>query len=180
MRQLRSALVLGLVVTSVAPIGFAKSARDVGPLADVNEVVLEVMVGDPLAAGASEATPLFGVDHERYRRFRAGLLERLAKELEAGGVSVVEDEEATLLEIAYFGGIFEDSGSSANFFLIEVRVCGLSEELCPPWRTVLGFAQDRELEAKLEDPAVEIVRYFLEARTKYRESRRQGALPPNN
>lgn len=151
-------------------VAVATSTLSIGPLADVNEVVVQVMVGDSLALESEQSSRLFE-GGQGFDQLKAAIITRVEHCLEAGGVRVTENA-ATVLDVSIFGGKFAESGSNANFFLLEVSVCHPGAASCTPDRSVLGFASDKQLESKLGEAAEVVVRGFLEERARYRATRR--------
>lgn len=148
----------------------ADSLFNIGPLAKIDEIAVDVGVGETLSVDAEPATGLFHYDAEGLLRFKADLNTQLSSLLQKGGMRVSNDAEASLVVLVY-GGKFSASGSQLNFFLIQFSGCPGEGVDCGTDRAVLGTATDSDLAADLTRVSVEVVAEYVSQRARYRASR---------
>jgi hypothetical protein len=174
-------LVFGLLFAMLASFLSATSAMDVGPLYDVDELSIEVMIGSSLALESHSARELFSSDTGKADVFKRALITTAAQHLQQAGVRVSSTQD-TVLMISIYGGQFIDSGCDRNFYSVEVAVCSSEEDHCQPWSTLLGVASDARLSDSLLTTVLAVVDEFIEKRSRYREMQKPAGSskqPPN-
>lgn len=175
-------LVFGLLASMVASSLSATSAMDVGPLYDVDELSIEVMIGSPLASDGHSARQLFSSDIAKADVFEKALVTAATQHLQKAGVRVSSTQDRILM-VSLYGGQFTDSGCDQNLYLVEVAVCRSEEDYCGPSRTLLGVASDARLSDSLLTTVIAVVDDFIEKRSRYREMQKppgSSDQPPNS
>src|SRR5262249_5784656 len=151
---------------------FATSMRNIGPLAEVDEVSLDVLWGNSLGIATDLGTPLFDADNKRAAEVKSTVLGSVSAHLRKGGVQVVSKSD-NAISLGFFGGKFETSGCpTKNFFMVQVTVCLHGQDRCNPERTILGVVGDAGLAQSLTDATLEAVDEFIEQRAAYRQTRK--------
>ena len=167
------AIVLAISGLLVAQSVFATSTRDIGPLADVDEVSLDVLWGDSLGIGNDRGTPLFDTDTTRAAEVKAAVLTATSAHLRKGGLQVVSKSD-NVISLGFFGGKFDAGGCpTKNFFMMQVTVCVHGQERCFPERTILGVVGDAGLAQALTGATLEAVDEFIDQRAAYRQTRKR-------
>lgn len=146
------------------PAVSATSAADIGPLAHVNKVSIQVLVGDALEVAPQTATPLFAGDHRSASELREAVGKRVTELLTAGGLEVSASSR-TVLDVSIFGGKFSES--STNVFLLEFSVCREGEGGCSPWGRALGTTDDERLREVLIEAVASVTLESVEKRTRF-------------
>ena len=168
MKRARVSLLVLAVLFASSP-GHAKSSLDIGPLAHIDSLAVEVMIGDALGLEPDRGTPLFDGDFKRAVQLQSDLIGAATAHLRTGGLEVVGKSD-NVIQFGLFGGKFKGSSSdSKNFFMVQVTVCRAGGQ-CPGERTVLGVVDDTSLPRALIAAAVDAVDEFTAKRTRWRQS----------
>ena len=163
--------VLVIAVFLFSSPSHARSLLNKGPLAEIDSVAVEVIVGDALGIEPDPGRPLFDGDNARAAQLKSDLTTAISEHLRSSGLQVAAKSDAGV-QIGLFGGKFESSSSGAkNFFMVQASVCRPPRGLCTPERTVLGVVDDSSLSQTLIAAAVNIVDEFTANRVRWRESR---------
>jgi hypothetical protein len=142
------------------------SGISTGPIADVDELSINVSLGSHLALDFASATEL-GLDASTAETFKQSLLARVRDHFTQAGVRVSQTEDRVLF-ISVYGGHFPESGSAHNFYLVEIGLQRAEEGYAGPDRTVLGTATDERLPGALLTTVLAVVDEFIEQRAQYR------------
>jgi len=170
MKATRVSLLVFAVLFASSP-SHARSLLDTGPLAHIDSLAVEVMIGDALGLEPDRGTPLFDSDHERAAQLQSDLVGAATAHLRTGGMQVVGKSD-NVIQFGLFGGKFKGGSSdSKNFFMVQVTVCPAADGRCAPARTVLGVVDDASLPRSLIAAAVDAVDVFTAKRTRWRQSR---------
>jgi len=170
-------LATGLLLLSTP--AWSMSGFSIGPLAYVDELSVEVVIGQSLALDQDAATPLFNSMPAVRDQFKSDVKRRLTELLEKAGIKVTASQQK-VLSVSVFGGHFKASAN--NLYLVEAGYVGPDRSCGDPDRSVLGTAEDTRLAPTLLRTVTEIVNEFLVERQRYRESlkpRTSGKVPPN-
>lgn len=150
--------VLGwLLLTASDTSGLSRS--NVGPLHDISEINVEVLIGDPISFETTASTRLFREDRLAAGRFSRELEGALGELLREAGIEIVEEGSPTL-SVEFFGGQFPRIPGE-NVVLISVSVCRAEEDICAPDREVLEVVPEAELAPSLLRIAKGIVADFV-------------------
>ncbi len=158
---------------------WSMSGLSIGPLAYVDQLSIEIVIGQSLALDQDAATPLFKSMPAIREQFKSDVRARLTELLEKAGIKVTASQER-VLSVSVFGGHFK--ASADNFYLVEAGYAGPDVSCDGPDRSVLGTAGDTSLAPALLDTVTNIVNQFLVERQRYRESLKSRAprkVPPN-
>ena len=171
MKGARSILLV-FVVLFAAPPSHARSLQDIGPLAHIDSLAVEVMIGDALGLDPDRGTPLFDGDPDSAAQVQSDLIGAATSYLRTGGFQVVGKSD-NVIHFGLFGGKFKGSSSeSDNFFMVQVTVCRAADGRCAPERTVLGVVDDSSLPRALIAAAIDVVDEFTAKRSRWRQSAR--------
>ncbi|MBK9967346.1 MAG: hypothetical protein IPP07_21705 [Holophagales bacterium] len=153
----------------------ATSLRNVGPLADADDVSVEAtLVGGTLAAQTNHATSLFALDFDRSARFGRAVEDALAKRLTSAGIPVRSSSKYAI-GVSVFGGTFDELGSSKKVVvLIEVWIGSPGQDLSRVARTILAVVDGAAIESTVLSEALHALDEFIEQRASYREAKRSA------
>jgi hypothetical protein len=143
-----------------------------GPIADVDELSIDVTIGFPLALDEDSATELFDANPSGASAFQSSLLPQLTSHLEKASIRVTKTQDR-VLTVSIYGGHFAKSGCDRNFYLVQVGLARAEEPYSGPDRTILGTATDADLSQSLLTTVLAVVDEFIEQRSRYRAIQNQ-------
>src|SRR5262245_45453123 len=156
------AIPLICALCGVAPLS-ANSLLQPGPLAEIDDVAVTVMIGDSLMLEDQEVTPLFAQNDTRAAAFKRDLASTVALQLKSEGISVSGSSKNMLL-LEFFGGTVAQEGCGARaYYYLQIAV-GTESSAGEPERTILGVTKDEDLEATLTKATLVGVEEFLNQR----------------
>src|SRR3989442_851492 len=128
--RLAQSIALLLTLLFLCSTTLANSKRNIGSIANVDEVSVDAMRGDSLGLEQDRGTPLFDTDFARVARLEANLKAGAAERLRSGGLRVVAQSE-NVIRFNVFGGTFASAGCSSRvFFMLQVQVCLVGKPEC--------------------------------------------------
>ena len=96
-------LMLQVVALLAAPPARATEKSPIEPLAGIEQISINVEIGDAIRIDDAAADPLFAGSREEAQVFVAELRERLAARLQSLGINV-EDGASDVFSVTFFGG----------------------------------------------------------------------------
>jgi hypothetical protein len=158
-----------LAVLALCEVTSGTSLRNIGPLADIDEISIDAMIGDALGIEGDPGVPLLRGDRKGAEDLKAALVTGASGHLKKAGVRVVQSADSSIA-FNVFGGKFEAGGATdKNFFMLQIMVCAPNQDHCGQERTILGVVDDQGLARTVTNAALSALDGFLDDRSAYRK-----------
>lgn len=158
-------------ILALCDVVFATSTRNIGPLAEIDEVSVDAMIGDSLGIETDRGTLLFDSDRKAAADLKAALIEAASARLREAGIRVAKRADGGVT-FNVFGGKFKLGGDDGkNFFMLQIMVCPPNESQCDQERTILGVVDDEGLSRTVIAAGLSALDEFIDERAAYRQSK---------